>query len=132
MRKTSLLFILAFNFLSLTSYSIKIQAEELRQVYILIYNSGTNHEGIHVIQIPEKKTVLMFESKQSAEKFSLELKQNNFYTPTIEPIDIQEIKKFCFTSKYECLLIKKEEYISAPLDNVNNTSVKVDPASQKF
>ena len=132
MRKTSLLFILVFNFLSLTTYSVKIQAEELRQVYILIYNSGTNNEGIHVIQIPEKKTVLMFESKKSAEKFGLELKQNNFYTPTIEPIAIQEIKDFCFTSKYECRLINKKEYISAPLDNISNTDFKVDPASQKF
>ena len=31
-------------------------------VYVLLYNAGTNEEGIHTISHQEKETILMFES----------------------------------------------------------------------
>ncbi|NES44991.1 MAG: DUF3110 domain-containing protein, partial [Moorea sp. SIO2C4] len=65
-----------------------------KQVYVLLFNARTENEGIHTIQIGDKQTVLMFEKEDDATRFALLLEAQDFPTPTVEAIDLEEIEEF--------------------------------------
>ena len=71
------------------------------RVYILLYNAGTDNEGIHTLQIGERNQVLMFQEQEDAERYALMLEAQDFPTPTVEPIDDEEVKAFCRNADYD-------------------------------
>ncbi len=77
------------------------------KVYILLYNSGSEEEGIHSIELKGQTIVLMFEEKDDAERYCGLLEAQDFPKPTIELADIDEIKQFCSMSGYESRLVEK-------------------------
>ena len=76
-------------------------------IFILLYNSGTDKEGIHSIELKGRTIVLMFEDKDDATRYCGLLEAQDFPLPTVEMIDIQEIKHFCIKLDYECKLVEK-------------------------
>ena len=76
-------------------------------IFILLYNSGTDKEGIHSIELKGKTIVLMFEDKDDATRYCGLLEAQDFPLPTVEMIDIEEIKDFCSKLDYECKLVEK-------------------------
>ena len=76
-------------------------------VFVLLYNSGTDNEGIHSIELKGRTIVLMFEDKDDALRYCGLLEAQDFPQPTIEMIDIDEIKNFCNKLDYECKLVDK-------------------------
>ena len=76
-------------------------------IFVLLYNSGTDREGIHSIEFKGKTIVLMFEDKDDATRYCGLLEAQDFPLPTVEAIDIEEIKEFCFKLDYECKLVEK-------------------------
>ena len=76
-------------------------------IFVLLYNSGTDKEGIHSIELKEKTIVLMFEDKDDALRYCGLLEAQDFPVPTVEMIEIEEIKDFCIKLGYECRLVKK-------------------------
>tara|TARA_B100000212_G_scaffold318319_1_gene274671 strand:+ start:332 stop:712 length:381 start_codon:yes stop_codon:yes gene_type:complete len=77
------------------------------QIYVLLYNSGTDDEGIHSIELNGKTIVLMFEEKDDAVRYCGLLEAQDFPTPTIELFDLEEIRRFCLDSGYESKLVEK-------------------------
>ena len=77
------------------------------QIYVLLYNSGTDDEGIHSIELNGKTIVLMFEEKDDAVRYCGLLEAQDFPTPTIEIFDLEEIRRFCLDSGYESKLVEK-------------------------
>ena len=77
------------------------------KVYVLLYNSGTDDEGIHSIELNGKTIVLMFEDIDDADRYCGLLEAQDFPTPTIEVFDIDDIRKFCLDSGYESKLVEK-------------------------
>jgi len=77
------------------------------QIYVLLYNSGTDDEGIHSIELNGKTIVLMFEEKDDAIRYCGLLEAQDFPTPTIELFDLEEIRRFCLDSGYESKLVEK-------------------------
>ena len=75
--------------------------------FVLLYNSGTDNEGIHSIELKGRTIVLMFEEKDDATRYCGLLEAQDFPLPTVEMIDIEEIKDFCITLDYECKLVEK-------------------------
>lgn len=75
------------------------------RVYILLFNARTENEGIHTIQLGDRNYVLMFESEDDATRYALLLEAQDFPSPTVEPIDDDEIKEFCQSANYEWKLI---------------------------
>ena len=76
-------------------------------IFVLLYNSGTDKEGIHSIELKGRTIVLMFEDKDDATRYCGLLEAQDFPLPTVEIIDIEEIKDFCIKLDYECKLVGK-------------------------
>ena len=76
-------------------------------IFVLLYNSGTDKEGIHSIELNEKTIVLMFEDKDDALRYCGLLEAQDFPVPTVEMIEIEEIKDFCIKLDYEYRLVEK-------------------------
>ena len=76
-------------------------------IFVLLYNSGTDKEGIHSIELKGRTIVLMFEDKDDAIRYCGLLEAQDFPTPKIEMVNINEIKEFCNKLDYECRLVEK-------------------------
>ena len=76
-------------------------------IFVLLYNSGTDKEGIHSIELKGRTIVLMFEEKDDATRYCGLLEAQDFPSPTVEMIEIEEIRDFCGKLDYECRLVEK-------------------------
>ena len=76
-------------------------------VFVLLYNIGTDKEGIHSIEIKGRTIVLMFEEKDDAERYCGLLEAQDFPLPSVEMISIDEIREFCNKLDYESKLVEK-------------------------
>ena len=76
-------------------------------IFVLLYNSGTDKEGIHSIELKGRTIVLMFEERDDATRYCGLLEAQDFPLPTVEMIEINEIKDFCSKLDYECRLVEK-------------------------
>ena len=76
-------------------------------IFVLLYNSGTDNEGIHSIELKGKTIVLMFEDKDDATRYCGLLEAQDFPLPSVEKFDIGEIKAFCNNLDYEYRLVEK-------------------------
>ena len=77
------------------------------QIFVLLYNSGTESEGIHSIELKGRTIVLMFEEKDDAIRYCGLLEAQDFPQPSVESINIQEIKDFCKKLDYEYRLVER-------------------------
>ena len=87
-------------------------------VFVLLYNSGTDNEGIHSIELNNRTIVLMFEDKDDAERYCGLLEAQDFPLPSVEIINIDEIKEFCNNLDYESKLVAKNFVPSTPEDRL--------------
>ena len=87
-------------------------------IFVLLYNSGTDKEGIHSIELKGKTIVLMFEDKDDATRYCGLLEAQDFPLPTVEMIDMQEINDFCNKLDYECKLVEKNFVPKTPEDRL--------------
>ena len=69
-------------------------------VHVLLYESGTENEGIHSLELNGNTIVLMFQNKDDAIRYCGLLEAQDFPTPTVESIDRSEIEKFCIDAGY--------------------------------
>ena len=76
-------------------------------VFVLLYNFGTEKEGIHSIELKGRTIVLMFEDKDDAERYCGLLEAQDFPSPSVELINIDEIRDFCNKLDYESKLVEK-------------------------
>ena len=79
----------------------------LMNIFVLLYNAGTDKEGIHSIELKGRTILLMFEDKDDAIRYCGLLEAQDFPLPTVEMINIDEIKDFCNKLNYECKLVEK-------------------------
>lgn len=97
------------------------------RVFVLIFNAGTESEGIHTIRIGDRNKVLMFESRDDAQRFALMLEAQDFPSPSVEEINSQEIEEFCASSGYESELVPDNGSLVIPPEaNVKNTDWEKD------
>ena len=88
------------------------------QIFVLLYNSGTDKEGIHSIELKGRTIVLMFEDKDDAIRYCGLLEAQDFPKPTVEMINIDEIRDFCIKLDYECKLVEKNFVPKTPEDRL--------------
>ena len=77
-------------------------------IFILLYNSGTEKEGIHSIELNGRTIVLMFDDQDDAIRYCGLLEAQDFPKPNVEMINIDEIKNFCIKLDYEYKLVEKD------------------------
>ena len=87
-------------------------------IFVLLYNSGTDKEGIHSIELKGRTIVLMFEDKDDATRYCGLLEAQDFPLPTVEMMDIEEIKDFCIKLDYEYKLVEKNFVPKSPEDRL--------------
>ncbi|MDX2231666.1 MAG: DUF3110 domain-containing protein [Leptolyngbyaceae cyanobacterium bins.349] len=75
------------------------------QVFVLLFNVGTDNEGLHSLQIREHNVVLMFEDEDDATRYALLLEAQDFATPSVEAIEQTEIEEFCQGAGYVAQLV---------------------------
>ena len=88
------------------------------QIFVLLYNSGTDKEGIHSIELKGRTIVLMFEDKDDAIRYCGLLEAQDFPLPTVEMINIDEIRDFCIKQDYEYKLVEKDFIQKTPEDRL--------------
>ena len=71
------------------------------QVFVLLFNAGTENEGIHTIRIGDRNLVLIFEQEDDATRYALLLEAQDFPVPTVEVMEQTEIEEFCVGAGYE-------------------------------
>ena len=111
-------------------------------VHVLLYEAGTESEGIHSLELKGTTVILMFQDRDDAERYCGLLEAQDFPTPSIEELKKVDIETFCVEAGYEARFVEKgfipstdEErlMISPPLsnlevgnwtnkDNINNQS----------
>ena len=87
-------------------------------IFVLLYNFGTDKEGIHSIELKGRTIVLMFEDKEDAERYCGLLEAQDFPLPSVEKISIEEIRDFCNKLDYECKLVEKNFVPKTPEDRL--------------
>ena len=87
-------------------------------IFVLLYNSGTENEGIHSIELGGRTIVLMFEEKDDADRYCGLLEAQDFPLPSVEMIDMNEITEFCNKLDYECKLVDKNFIPKTPEDRL--------------
>jgi hypothetical protein len=92
------------------------------RVYILLFNAGTDNEGIHSVQIGDRNKVLMFKSEDDATRYALMLEAQDFLSPTVEAIDSEEVEEFCQSANYEWELVEEGMLEIPPEQNVEKTN----------
>ena len=105
------------------------------QVFVLLFNAGTENEGIHTVRVGDAEAalpsagcnkVLMFESEDDATRFALMLEAQDFPPATVEAMDAEEIKEFCESADYDWELIPEGALALPPETNLEKTDWQVD------
>lgn len=87
-------------------------------IFVLLYNFGTEKEGIHSIELKGRTIVLMFEEKEDADRYCGLLEAQDFPLPSVEMISIDEIRDFCTKLNYECKLVERNFVPKTPEDRL--------------
>tara|TARA_B100000965_G_scaffold321481_1_gene282816 strand:+ start:523 stop:915 length:393 start_codon:yes stop_codon:yes gene_type:complete len=96
-------------------------------VHVLLYEPGTESEGIHSLELKGSTVILMFQDRDDAERYCGLLEAQDFPTPTVEELSRVDIETFCVEAGYEARFVEKgfipstdEErlMISPPLSNL--------------
>ena len=87
-------------------------------VFVLLFNAGTDNEGIHTLKLADRSIVLMFEDEDDATRYGLMLEAQDFPSPTTEAFDAEEIESFCHNANYECKFVPKGALEIPPEANV--------------
>lgn len=75
------------------------------RVHVLLFDAGSDQEGIHSIELQGRTVVLLFEDPDDAERYAGLLEAQDFPVPTVEALDRQEIELFCDEAGYEARFV---------------------------
>ncbi len=70
-------------------------------VHVLLFDAGSEQEGIHSLEIEGRTVVLLFQDRDDAERYAGLLEAQDFPTPSVEALDRDEMELFCVQAGYE-------------------------------
>jgi len=76
------------------------------RVHVLLFDAGTDSEGIHSLEIAGRTVVLLFENPDDAERYAGLLEAQDFPVPTVEGVEREDVDLFCREAGYEARLIE--------------------------
>lgn len=74
-------------------------------VHVLLFDAGSDQEGIHSLELNGRTVVLLFEVRDDAERYAGLLEAQDFPTPTVEALDRAEMEAFCREAGYEARFV---------------------------
>ncbi|MGK7933317.1 MAG: DUF3110 domain-containing protein [Microcystaceae cyanobacterium] len=96
------------------------------RVFVLLFNAGTDKEGIHTLQIGDRHKILMFKLEDDATRYALQLEAQDFPVPTVEAIDSMEIEEFCRQADYDWEIVNEDKTIIPPEQNAESLDWETD------
>ncbi len=96
-----------------------VYPNRVMKVFVLLFNAGTDSEGIHTLKKGDENTVLMFEHEDDAIRFGVLLEAQDFPPLTVEALDDEEIKGFCQGAGYSYKVVTSEDLVIPPDANVS-------------
>ena len=100
-------------------------------VHVLLFDAGSDQEGIHSLELAGRTVVLLFEQRDDAERYAGLLEAQDFPTPTVEALERDEMERFCEQAGYEARFIPdgflpqtaEERLLIAPPERNMDTSL---------
>ena len=74
-------------------------------VHVLLFDAGSDQEGIHSLELNGNTVVLLFEDQDDAQRYAGLLEAQDFPVPTVERLDRQEMELFCSQAGYEARFV---------------------------
>ena len=78
---------------------------DLMSVHVLLFDAGSDNEGIHSLALNGTTVVLLFEDRDDAERYAGLLEAQDFPAPTVESIERREMEEFCSSAGYEARFV---------------------------
>ena len=76
-------------------------------VHVLLYEAGTESEGIHSLELKDTTVILMFQDRDDAERYCGLLEAQDFPTPSVEELTRVDIEAFCIEAGYEARFVER-------------------------
>ena len=91
-------------------------------VHVLLFDAGSDSEGIHSLEVEDRTVVLLFENPDDAERYAGLLEAQDFPVPAVEGLEREDVEHFCREAGYEARFIesgfvpssKEERWFMAP------------------
>jgi hypothetical protein len=74
-------------------------------VYVLLFDAGSENEGIHSLEVNGHTVVLLFEDQDDAERYAGLLEAQDFPMPTVERLERAEMEEFCTSAGYHARFV---------------------------
>jgi len=74
-------------------------------VHVLLFDAGSENEGIHSLELNGTTVVLLFEDRDDAERYAGLLEAQDFPMPSVEAIERSEMEEFCANAGYEARFV---------------------------
>jgi hypothetical protein len=72
---------------------------------VLLFDPGSDQEGIHSLELMGRTVVLMFEDRDDADRYAGLLEAQDFPSPTVEALPREELETFCSEAGYEARFV---------------------------
>lgn len=92
-------------------------------VHIILFNPGTDREGVHTIEFPKdsgNNMILAFESRVECDQFSATLREQQFYDPTPQEMQLLPLEDYCEQIGVKVQVVPKGMKLQPPKENVLN------------
>lgn len=87
------------------SSSVEDRVFPAMRVNVLLFDAGSDSEGIHSLEIAGRTVVLLFENPDDAERYAGLLEAQDFPVPTVESLDREDVELFCRDAGYEARFV---------------------------
>lgn len=74
-------------------------------VHVLLFDAGSEEEGIHSLELGGRTVVLLFEDAEDAERYAGLLEAQDFPMPSVERINREDVELFCAQAGYEARFV---------------------------
>lgn len=75
-------------------------------VHVLLFDAGSDSEGIHSLEVEDRTVVLLFENPDDAERYAGLLEAQDFPVPAVEGLEREDVELFCREAGYEARFIE--------------------------
>jgi hypothetical protein len=109
-------------------------------VHVLLFDPGSDQEGIHSLELGGRTVVLLFENPDDAERYAGLLEAQDFPVPCVEALNRQDLEDFCAEAGYEARFVpsgfmpesEEERLLLAPPErNMDVAGWKEEPAGSE-
>ena len=87
------------------SGSVEDRVFPAMRVNVLLFDAGSDSEGIHSLEIAGRTVVLLFENPDDAERYAGLLEAQDFPVPTVDSLDREDVELFCRDAGYEARFV---------------------------